>query len=135
MHSPSTTSVSKLRLVTGYVISIAPSLLLALGGAMNVLRADVAVNGAKEIGYADAVMLPLGIVTLLSVVLLWVPRTAMIGALLVTGFLGGAVGVHVRQGDPLLNILIPVVFASVIWIGLCMRNPKLNMLMPWREGL
>ncbi len=102
---------------------------------MNVLRAEVAVNGAKEIGYADAVLLPLGIVTLASVVLLLIPRTAMIGALLVTGFLGGAVGVHVRQGDPLLNILIPVIFASIIWIGLCLRNPKLNLLMPWGEGL
>lgn len=135
MHTTPTTSVSKLRLILGYVFSILPSLLLAIGGAMNVLRAEVAVNGAKEIGYADAVMLPLGIVTLLSVVLLVVPRTALIGALLITGFLGGAVGVHVRQGDPLLNIVIPVIFASVIWIGLCMRNPKLNALMPWGEGL
>ncbi len=135
MHMPPTTSISKARLITGYVLSVVPSLLLALGGTMNVLRAEVAVNGAKEIGYADAVLLPLGIVTLASVVLLLIPRTAMIGALLVTGFLGGAVGVHVRQGDPLLNILIPVIFASIIWIGLCLRNPKLNLLMPWGEGL
>lgn len=135
MHMAPTTSISKLRRITGYVFSIVPSLLLALGGTMNVLKAEVAVQGAKEIGYADAVMLPLGIVTLLSVVLLLVPRTALIGALLITGFLGGAVGVHVRQGDPLLNIVIPVIFASIIWIGLCMRNPKLNMLMPWGEGL
>jgi hypothetical protein len=135
MHMAPTTSISKLRRITGYVFSIVPSLLLALGGAMNVLRVEVAVEGAKEIGYSDAVMLPLGIVTLLSVVLLLVPRTALIGALLITGFLGGAVGVHVRQGDPLLNIVIPVIFASIIWVGLCMRNPKLNMLMPWGEGL
>jgi hypothetical protein len=135
MNTSPTSSVSKARLITGYVFSILPALLLAIGGAMNVLKAEIAVNGAKEIGYADAVILPLGIVTLVSVVLLMVPRTAMIGALLVTGFLGGAVGVHVRQGDPLLNIVIPAIFASVIWIGLCLRNPKLNALMPWGGGL
>jgi hypothetical protein len=128
-------AISKARLYTGYALSMLPALLLALGGVMNVLKTEVAVQGAKEIGYADAVLLPLGIVTLVSVVLLIIPRTAMIGALLVTGFLGGAVGVHVRQGDPLLNIVIPVIFASVIWIGLCLRSPKLNSLMPWGEGL
>jgi hypothetical protein len=133
--STATNSVSKARLYTGYALSILPALLLAMGGAMNVMKTEMAVNGAKEIGYADNVLLPLGIVTLVSVVLLIIPRTAMIGALLVTGFLGGAVGVHVRQGDPLLNIVIPVIVASVIWIGLCLRNPRLNSLMPWKEGI
>jgi DoxX-like family len=133
--SESAPSISKARLIIGYALSILPALLLAMGGVMNVMKTEVAVKGAHEIGYADAVLLPLGVATLLSVVLLVIPRTAMIGALLITGFLGGAVGVHVRQGDPLLNVLIPVIFASVIWIGLCLRNPKLNSLMPWGDGL
>lgn len=128
-------TVSKGRLIAGYVLSCLPALMLLMGGAMNILKTEVAVNGAKEIGYADAVLLPLGIVTVVSVVLLLIPRTGMLGALLVTGFLGGAVGVHVRQQDPLINILIPVIFASVIWIGLILRSPKLNSLMPWGDGL
>jgi hypothetical protein len=127
--------VSKARQITGYVLSCLPALLLLMVGVMNILKTEVAVNGAKEIGYADAVLLPLGIVTVVSVLLLLIPRTALLGALLVTGFLGGAVGVHVRQGDPLINVLIPVIVASVIWIGLCLRSPKLKSLMPWGEGL
>ena len=80
-------------------------------------------------------MLPLGIVCIVIAVLLIIPRTALWGALLLTGYLGGAVDAHVQHKDPLLNIVIPVIFASVVWIGLCLRNPKLNSLMPWGEGL
>jgi hypothetical protein len=128
-------AVSKARLYTGYALSILPALLLLMGGVMNILKTEVAVNGAKEMGYTESSLLPLGIATVVSVVLLIIPRSALLGALLVTGYLGGAVNTHVHHQDDLIKILIPVIFASVIWIGLVLRSPKLNSLMPWGEGL
>lgn len=128
-------AISKARLITGYVLSIAPALLLIAAASMNFTKPEDVVKETIKMGYTEEVMVPLGIVTVISAVLLIIPRTALIGALLVTGYLGGAVATHVIHRDDLVKILIPVIFASVVWIGLILRNPKLNKLMPWGEGL
>jgi hypothetical protein len=78
---------------------------------------------------------PLGIVLLACVVIYLVPRTAVLGALLLTGYLGGAVATHIRVGNPLFtHVLTPTYFAALIWGGLMLRDARVRALAPWRRA-
>lgn len=131
----SATTISKGRLIAGYVLSVLPALMLLMGAYFNIAQPEEIVKQTVDMGYTQEVMLPLGIVCIVIAVLLIIPRTALIGALLLTAYLGGAVDAHVQHQDGPVKIMIPVIFASVVWIGLILRSPKLNSLMPWGEGL
>ncbi len=74
-------------------------------------------------------------VTLLSCVLVYlVPRTSVLGAVLLTGYLGGAVATHVRVGNPLFtHVLFPVYIAALLWVGLMMRDGRLQAFLPWHD--
>jgi hypothetical protein len=71
-------------------------------------------------------------VLLASTVLYLIPRTAVLGAILLTGYLGGAVDVHVRAGEGWFSILFPVAFGVLLWGGLYLRDERLRTLVPWR---
>ena len=94
---------------------------------MKIVGAPEAVKGTSELGYSPSVILPLGIVQLVCLVLYLVPRTAVIGAVLWTGYLGGAIATHVRVGNPLLShVLVPVYVAAVLWLGLFLRDVRVK---------
>ena len=78
-------------------------------------------------------ILPLGITLLVCTVLYLLPRTAVLGAILLTGYLGGAVASHVRHEDGLFAMFFPVAFGALIWSGLVLRDLRLNALLPWRS--
>ena len=78
-------------------------------------------------------IVPLGIVLLTCTILYLVPRTAVLGAILLTGYLGGAVATHVRAGQGLFEILFPVVFGALLWGGLVLRDERLRELLPLRD--
>ncbi len=84
----------------------------------------------KELGYGEGVIVGLGIVLLVSTVLYVIPRTAVLGAILLTGYLGGAVATHVRVGGPLFSIIFPIIFGVLIWGGLWLRDDRLRQLLP-----
>jgi hypothetical protein len=87
------------------------------------------VEGTKQLGYQPQAMPVIGTILLLCVVLYAIPRTSVIGALLLTGYLGGAVATHVRVGNPLFShILFPIYVAVMVWGGLYLRNEKLRAL-------
>ncbi len=123
---------SKPALIIGWILSILPCLMLLMAAAMNILQPPDAVKNTTALGYAQSVMLPLGIVTLVCVILYLVPQTAVLGAILLTGYLGGAVDVHVRNNDPLVLVLFPVLFGVVLWLGIFLREPRLRRLVPLR---
>ena len=85
-----------------------------------------------ELGYPESVTVPLGCVLIVCTVLYLVPRTAVLGAILLTGYLGGAVATHVRVNHPLFETLFPVVFGALLWGGLVLRDVRLRALM-WRK--
>jgi DoxX-like family len=127
-------TVSKARLWTGRVLSTLPVLLLLMSGVMDVMRPDFVVKAMVEQGFPEAVLVPLGISLLICTILYAIPRTAILGAILLTGYLGGAVATHVRAGDSLFShILAPVYFAVILWIGLYLREPRLGALVPLRR--
>lgn len=123
---------SKPALIVGWILSVLPALLLLLGAVVNILQPEDAVKQTTALGYSQSIMLPLGIVTLLSVILYLVPQTTVLGAILLTGYLGGAVDLHVRMGDPLVQVLFPVLFGVVLWLGIFLREPRLRRLVPLR---
>lgn len=87
-----------------------------------------------QLGYPPDRVLWIGIIELVCVVLYLVPRTAVLGALLLTGYLGGAIATHVRVGSPLLShTLFPIYVALMLWGGLYLREPRLRELVPFRR--
>ena len=83
-----------------------------------------------KLGYPESVIVGLGIVLTLSTVLYMIPRTAILGAVLLTGYLGGAVATHVRVGNGWFEVLFPVLIGALVWAGLWLRDSRLRNLLP-----
>ena len=93
-----TVPVPKTRLWLGRIMSALPALFLLVDGAMKLVKPEVVVKTTVELGYTEIVILPLGVVLLVCTILYLIPRTAVLGAILLTGYLGGAVATQVRAG-------------------------------------
>jgi hypothetical protein len=117
----------------GYILSTIPVLFLLLDGIMKLFKPAVVVEGTVELGYSESVIIPLGIVLTACTVLYIVPRTAVLGAVLLTGYLGGAVATHVRVGASAFPVLFPVVVGLFIWGGLYLRDSRVSELLPLRK--
>jgi hypothetical protein len=114
----------------GRIVSGLPALFLLVDGAMKLVQPEMVVKGTVELGYPESVIFPLGIVLLLCTVLYLIPQTAVLGAVLLTGYLGGAVATHVRVGAGWFPICFPVVFGALLWGGLYLRDGRLRALIP-----
>jgi hypothetical protein len=128
-----TVPVSKKRLWAGRIMSALPALFLLVDGAMKLVKPEPVVKATVELGYAETVILPLGVVLLACTILYLIPRTAVLGAILLTGYLGGAVATQVRAGQGLFEILFPVVVGVLLWGGLVLRDDRLRTLIPLRN--
>jgi hypothetical protein len=123
--APVSTPTSKFRRWAGYVVSGIPVLFLAVDGAAKLARPAPVIEGTVNLGFPPSCIVPLGIVLLACVALHLYRRTAILGAVLLTGYLGGAIATHVRVGDPLLShVLFPVYLGVFIWLGLFLRDPR-----------
>src|SRR5205807_10288958 len=109
-----------------------PALFLLFDGAMKLVKPPFVVEATVRLGYAESVIVPLGVVLLVCTVLYLVPPTAVLGAILLTGYLGGAVATHVHAGDGPFEILFPVVFGALLWGGLVLRDARLRSVVLWR---
>ena len=126
--------VSKGKLWTGRIMSALPVLFLLMDGVMKLMKPEFVVKATVQLGYPESVIFPLGIIVLVCVILYVIPRTAVLGAILLTGYLGGAVATHARVGDPLFShTLFPVYFAILVWGGLYLREERLRALIPLRR--
>jgi DoxX-like protein len=124
----------KKRLMTGYVLTTLVALFLAFDTVMKVLRLAPAVQGTTELGYPAGSVFAIGVIELVCLVLYLIPRTSVLGALLLTGYLGGAIATHVRVGSPLLGYtLFPIYVAAMLWGGLYLREARLRALVPFRQ--
>jgi hypothetical protein len=131
MPSEQNRTVSKAALWSGRVLSVLVILFLLLDAAMKIARVRAAVEGTVKLGYAESVLLPIGIVLLISTVLYAIPRTSALGAVLLTGYLGGAVATNVRAGLPLAGyVLFPVYVGVLAWLGLYLRNIRIRRTLP-----
>jgi hypothetical protein len=126
-------SVSKGIIWAGRVMSALPALFLLMDGVMKLVRPDVVVKTTVQLGYPESVILGLGIVLLACTVLYLIPRMSVLGAILLTGYLGGAVASHVRVEDGAFPVLFPVLLGALLWGGLVLRDGQLRALLPMRR--
>ena len=134
-HAPSASSLpaparGAAALWTGRVITASIALFLVADGALRVAHFAPYVEGLTMFGYPATLATPIGLTLLLSTLLYLLPRTAVLGAVLVTAYLGGAVATHVRVGDG--SYLFAVAFGVLAWAGLYLREPRLRALLPLR---
>jgi len=125
--------ISTKRLWAGRIISVLPALLLLLDAVMKFIKPAPVVQETVRLGYAESAIIPIGIVLLVCTVLYLIPRTAVLGAILLTGYLGGAVSTHVRMAEGWFAIVFPVVFGAILWLGLYLRDDRLRSLIPVRK--
>ena len=121
---------SKKMLWVGYILAAAPVLLLLMSGVMKVMNPPLVAEGFVRLGYPDNLALGIGIVELLCVVLYLIPQTAALGAILLTGYLGGATASHVRIGEP---FHMAVLLGVMIWGSLYLRDERIRTLIPLRS--
>jgi hypothetical protein len=127
--------VSNGALWSGRVISGLVVLFLLLDGAIKLIPLDVVVETSVQLGIPTHHARMLGILTLAGTLLYAFPRTAVLGAILLTGYLGGAVATHVRVGSPLFShVLFGVYLGILVWGGLYLRDQRIRALIPWRRG-
>ena len=124
-------SVSKSARWTGLVMSGLVILFLLFDGGIKLAPLEIVTQTSGEIGLpTDASFARLlGILTLIGVVLYAIPRTSVLGAILLTGYMGGAIATHVRLGQP---IFLHIIFGLLIWGGLYLRDARLRPLLPLR---
>ncbi len=115
------------KLWTARILGSFVILFLVVDAAGKLLRLAPYVEGTAKVGYPPGTLVPLGVVLLVATVLYAVPRTAVLGAILLTGYLGGAVATHVRMGQP---FVIPVVFGVIVWGCLYLRDARLRAILP-----
>ena len=126
--------VSKTARRTGYVLTGIAVLFLTFDATMKLLVLEPAVQATTALGYPASTVFWIGLVQLVCLVLYVVPATAPLGALLLTGYLGGAVATHVRVGNRLAShTLFPIYVAAILWGGLYLREPRLRHLLPFRR--
>ena len=125
---------SKTQVVVGRVLSGIAIAFLTFDSVGKLLRVQPVIDGTIQLGYPTSTIIPLGIILLSCVLIYAVPRTSVIGAMLLTGYLGGAVATHVRLSHPLLSdTLFPIYVAVIIWAGLVLRDAQLRILLPVRR--
>ena len=127
----SSASTPKWMLWTGRVLTGLITAFMVFGGIVNLLKPQFVIEGTKQSGFAESTIVPLGVTVLIISILYAVPRTAVLGAILLTGYFGGAVATHVRLGDGML--LVPAVFGVLVWLGVYFRDARLRALVPLRR--
>ena len=133
MENTETRSNSKAMYWVGWVLGVLPALLLILSGLFKVSGAggDEAVREVARLGWTPPLMGTIGILEILVAVIYLIPRTAVLGAILTTGYMGGAIATHVRIFDPFyIQLLIGILF----WVGLWLRDARIRQLVPIRKG-
>ena len=122
--------VSKKMLWAGRILSTLAALVLLMSGVMKLMKPPELVKEFDRLGWSGDLALGIGIVELICVALYVVPRTSVLGAILLTGYLGGATATHVRIGDP---FIAPVLIGVVIRLGLYLRESRLRAIIPLRR--
>ena len=120
-------NTSKAQLWGGRIASALPVLMLLMSAGMKLAQPAAFLEGWAKFGYQASQATGIGIVELACALLYVIPRTSVLGAILLTGYLGGATATHVRIGDP---SPIPVVLGVLVWGGLYLRDARIRALIP-----
>jgi len=121
--------ISNVQLWAGHIISAIAWIFLLVDGVMKIVKPPVVVKATTQLGYAESAISGIGVTLLICTVIYMVPRSAPVGAVLLTGYLGGAVASNLRAGEPVFNLLFPVIMAAFAWGGLWLRDDRIRNLL------
>jgi len=124
---------SKAMLWVSYIISALPVLLLLFSGVLKLMKPAAIVQSFAHFGYPESVIFGIGILEIACTIIYLIPRTSILGAILLTGYLGGATATNVRIGDP--QFFMPILVGVFVWGGLFFREPRLRALIPFRSSI
>lgn len=119
---------SKKMVIAGWVLTILPSLMFLFSAATKFIKPAGMMDGLKHVELPEKLVTPIGVIELVCVLLYLFPRTAVLGAVLLTGYLGGAILTHFRVSDP--SYFMPLVLGIVVWLGLFLRDARVRALLP-----
>jgi hypothetical protein len=126
--------ITKSRLWTARIMSGIVILFMLFDSVVKLIKPAPIVEGTLDLGYAEHHIIVLGILGLLSTILYAIPRTTVLGAVLLTGYFGGAIATHIRMDNPLFtHILFPVYIALLTWGGIWLRDEKVRKLIPLQK--
>ena len=128
-------STSKGLRVTGYILTGLITAFMLLDGVLKLMKIQPVIDGTVRLGYPESSIRIIGAAALVGAILYAIPQTTVIGAIVLTGFLGGAVATHLRAGEPLFNCTFPVLFGVIAWLGVYCRDARIRQLLPLRRGL
>ena len=111
---------SKAQKIAGIVLTALPGLMLLMSAGMKLSGSPEVVEGFGKFGFDAATIRPIGITEAIVALLYLIPKTSFLGAILATGYLGGAICTHLRVGDPWI---VPFLFGVVVWVGFGLRRP------------
>jgi hypothetical protein len=131
MQTNQTTSPSKAIVWTGRVISAVVVLFMAMDGVMKLIKPAPVLEATARLGFPKDAITLIGIILLGCTILYAIPRTAVFGAILLTGYLGGAVAIQMRAGSSLFETFFPVIFGVLVWGGLLLQHTRLRSVIPW----
>ena len=131
-----TASISNRALWGGRLISAFAIVFLVFDGAIKLVPLAVVADTMAPLGYPANLARTLGVLTLVCTLLYAIPRTSVLGAILLTGYLGGAISTHLRVGSPLFtHTLFGAYLGLMVWGGLVLRDQRLQALLPWRRDV
>ena len=126
-----TTPASQKKLWAGRIISAVPVLLLLFSGVMKLMKPPSVLQGFAGYGYPESMLVVIGLLEIACTVIYAIPRTSILGAILLTGYLGGATATNVRVGNP--AFIMTVILGVLAWAGLFLRDDRLRALIPLRS--
>lgn len=118
---------------TGRIISTLMVLFLLFDGITKVMKERHTMAAAIQLGFSANQIVAIGVVLLVCTVLYVIPRSSILGAILLTGYLGGATVTNLHAGNPLFETLFPVAFGILVWLGIFLRDASLRALIPLRK--
>ena len=115
----------------GRVLSGLAVLFLIFDASVKVLKSPFAIEGTTQLGYPESVVVTLGLIQIACLIVYLIPNTSVLGSILWTGYLGGAVATHVRVASPLFtHTLVPIYLAALLWLGLWLRDDGVRAVLP-----
>jgi hypothetical protein len=124
---------SKTALWAGRILTALAVLFLLFDGAAKVMKVAPVLEASAQLQVPERVIPGLGVVLMVGALIYAFPPTSVLGAIVLTGYLGGATWTHVRMGGPIFPMVFPILFGALIWGGLMLREPRLRSLIPVRR--
>ena len=117
----------------GFTLSMLAVLFLVFDSAIKMLQMAPAIEATTQLGYPEHLVLWIGVLEIICLVVYVIPQTSALGAILLTGYLGGAIATQVRAGSPLFSVVFPVIVGLMVWGGLFLNDTRLRDLIPLRR--